>query len=188
MYPDRFFLSVGTGEAMNEAPVGYNWPPFSERISRLEEAVKVMKLLWTRDWVNFKGTYYTLTKANLYTKPEKPIPLFIAGNGPKSTELAGRYGDGFLTGMLSEDYCQNVIFPALKKGAKATGRDYEGVEKAIEINVSYSDDYDKAVGSMRCWAGTLFPSLTRRIFDSRSDWAVVHCMMLDATVLICLGC
>ncbi len=159
MYPGRFFISVGTGEAMNEVPVGYDWPAFPERIDRLEEAVKIMKLLWTKDWVNFSGVYYNLRKANLYTKPEKPIPLFIAGNGPKSTALAGRYGDGFLTGMLPEDYCQNVIFPALKKGAKEAGRDYEGIEKAIEINVSYAEDYEKAIESIRCWAGTLFPAV-----------------------------
>jgi len=90
-----------------------------------------MKLLWTKDWANFNGAYYTQRKANLCTKPEKQIPLFMAGNGPKSTELAGGYGDGFLTGMLPEDYWQNVIFSALKKGAKTAGRDYEEIENAI---------------------------------------------------------
>lgn len=159
LYPSRIFLSVGTGEAMNEVPVGYDWPDFHERIKRLEEAVKIIRLLWNNNWVTFNGHYYKLRKANLYTKPEKPVPLFIAGNGPKTTRLAGLYGDGFLTGALPEEYLQNVIFPALKKGTQEAGRDYEGIEKATELMVSYADDYDIALEAIRCWAGNCFPAV-----------------------------
>jgi coenzyme F420-dependent glucose-6-phosphate dehydrogenase len=159
MYPGRIFLTVGTGEAMNEVPVGYDWPTFPERIKRFEEAIRIIKLLWNQDWVTFKGQYYTLRKANLYTKPKQPIPLLVAGNGPKATELAGKYGDGFLTGLLPENYYENVLFPALKKGAQEAGRDYDSIEKAIELNVSYAEDYQKALDSIRCWAGTCFPAV-----------------------------
>jgi coenzyme F420-dependent glucose-6-phosphate dehydrogenase len=159
LYPNRIFLSVGTGEAMNEVPVGYDWPAFPERLERLEESVKIMKLLWSRSFVNFKGKYYTLRKANLYTKPEVPIPVFVAGNGPKATEIAGKYGDGFLTGIMPEEQYKNVLFPALKKGAQEIGRDYDSIEKAIELTVSYAEDYQKALDSIRCWAGTLFSAV-----------------------------
>jgi coenzyme F420-dependent glucose-6-phosphate dehydrogenase len=159
MYPHRIFLSLGTGEAMNEIPVGYNWPGFPERLKRLEESIKIMKLLWSRNFVNFKGKYYTLRKANLYTKPREPVPIFVAGNGPKATELAGKYADGFLTGLMPEDRYKSVLFPALRKGAQEAGRDYDSIERAIELNVSYAEDYQQALDSIRCWAGTLFPAV-----------------------------
>ena len=159
MYPNRIFLTVGTGEAMNEVPVGYDWPSFPERAKRFEEAIKIIKLLWSQDWVTFKGRYYNLRKANLYTRPKASVPLFIAGNGPKATELAGRYGDGFLTGLMPENHYKTVLFPALRKGAQEAGRDYESIEKAIELNVSYDEDYQRALDSIRCWAGTCFPAV-----------------------------
>ncbi len=97
MYPGRVFIALGTGEAMNELPLGLNWPGFKERAERLEEAIKVMRLLWTKEFVNFRGKYYRLSGANLYTKPQRPIPIYVAANGPKTAEMAGRHADGFLT-------------------------------------------------------------------------------------------
>jgi coenzyme F420-dependent glucose-6-phosphate dehydrogenase len=59
MYPDRFFLGVGSGESMNETPVlATEWPEPAERFRRLREAVKLMKLLWSDDYVTFEGKYF----------------------------------------------------------------------------------------------------------------------------------
>ena len=157
MYPGRIFLGIGTGEAMNEVPVGYSWPGFKERTQRLEEAIQMMKLLWTQDWVTFKGRYYHLKKANLYTKPESAIPLYVAASGPTIARLAGKYGDGFLTLPFPEDHYREVLFPALEEGAKEAGRDPSRIDKAIEVYVSYGESYDEALASVRCWAGTLLP-------------------------------
>jgi len=191
MYPNRIFLTLGTGEAMNEVPVGYDWPDFSERVKRFEEAIRIIKCLWNQDWVTFKGRYYKLRKANLYTKPKEPIPLFVAGNGPRATELAGRYGDGFLTGLMPEDQYKNVLFPALRKGAREAGRDYDSIEKAIELNVSYAEDYSQALDSIRCWAGTCFPAVFQypisdpRIIESYAnlvgDKQLAHAMIIGTT-------
>src|SRR5947209_17064388 len=51
LYPGRVFLGVGTGEAMNEVPTGGGWGPYSERAARLVEAVRVIRRLWTGEWV-----------------------------------------------------------------------------------------------------------------------------------------
>jgi len=69
MYPGRVFVAVGTGETMNELPLGLKWPPFKERAERLAEAVQIMRLLWSNEFASFRGKYYRLQKANLYTKP-----------------------------------------------------------------------------------------------------------------------
>jgi len=153
---------------MNEIPVGFDWPNFKERAKRLEEAIRIIRLLWTEDFVNFKGKYYRLRRANLYTKPSASIPLYVAANGPTVTEIAGQYADGFLTIPFTESHYTDVLFPALERGARRAGRDYTEIEKAVEMYVSYDEDYSKALDSIRCWAGTALPFVFNYpIFDPR---------------------
>jgi len=184
MYPNRIFIGLGTGEAMNEIPVGCEWPPFRERCERLEEAIKVMKLLWTKEFVNFKGKYYNLKKANLYTRPNKPIPIYVAASGPRSAEIAGKYADGFLTysGLLRPRHLKEVLYPAIERGAKATGRDLKSIENALQVTVSYDEDFNKAVASCRFWAACLLPFTSKYpIYDPREIEA--HGNMVDEKLL-----
>ena len=142
MYPGRVFIALGTGEAMNELPLGLNWPGFKERAARLEEAIKVMRLLWTKEFVNFRGQYYRLKGANLYTKPQRPIPIYVAANGPKIAEMAGRHADGFLTLPFPDSHYKDVLFPALEKGARDANRDPSKIERLMELQMAYDEDYD----------------------------------------------
>ncbi|MDA4111882.1 MAG: TIGR03557 family F420-dependent LLM class oxidoreductase [Thaumarchaeota archaeon] len=159
MFPGRIFLSLGTGEALNEMPLGYDWPPHSERLRRLEEAILVIRKLWTGDLISFKGNYYKLRKAKLYTPPRTKIPIFVAASGPKAAELAGRVGDGLLTITNPDDgYFKDLIFPAVERGLKSSVRDKESTfEKNVELQVSFDEDYKKAVQSVRPWAGNVMP-------------------------------
>ena len=149
---------------MNEAVFETPWPPFKERVKRLEEAIKIMKLLWSGNFVNFKGNYYKLHKANLYTKPSTPVPLYVAAFGPTVTELAGKYADGYLTTIATttaaaEAHYRNVLLPALEKGAKSVGRNPDDITKVYEMHLSYDDDYDKALKAARFWAGASLPAM-----------------------------
>lgn len=157
MYPGRIFLGLGTGEAMNETPIGYTWPRHKERAERLEEAIKIIQMLWQKDWCNFKGKYYRLKNANLYTKPTGKIPIYVASSGAKVAELAGKYADGFLTIQQPREKFREVLFPAIERGAKATGRDPSSIEKVIELLGAYDEDFDKAVESCRFWGGVMLP-------------------------------
>src|SRR5919197_3799469 len=94
MMPGRFFLGVGTGENLNEHILGHHWPPADERREMLEEAVEGIRLLWQGGQQNFRGAHYTVENARLYTLPNQPPPIMVAGAGPESAELAGRIGDG----------------------------------------------------------------------------------------------
>jgi coenzyme F420-dependent glucose-6-phosphate dehydrogenase len=168
MYPNRIFVGLGTGQAMNETPIGYRWPPFKERAERLEEAIRVMRLLWSGSFVNFKGKYYRLRKANLYTKPSSPPPIFVAASGPTVAEIAGKYADGLLTTPASEERYRRVLFPALERGAKSAGRDPNKISKAVEVWISYDENYGEALKSARFWAATPLPAITRfEIYDPR---------------------
>ena len=93
----RFVLGVGTGEALNELVVGGPWPLTDERLEMLEEAVEVMRRLWTGEVVTHRGRHYTVEHARLYTAPDQPPPVYVSGFGPKSVDLAARIGEGYIS-------------------------------------------------------------------------------------------
>jgi G6PDH family F420-dependent oxidoreductase len=103
MLDGRFTLGVGSGEALNEHILGDRWPEASERLEMLEEAVDVMRELWTGKAISHRGTHYRVEHARIYTLPDTPPPVFVSGFGPKAIELAGRIGDGFVTTMPDAD-------------------------------------------------------------------------------------
>ncbi len=94
MMPGRFSLGVGTGENLNEHILGEKWPAPGERLEMLEEAIEVIRLLWDGGYQSFRGDYYTVEAARLYTLPEEPPPLVVAADKPLAVDLAGRAGDG----------------------------------------------------------------------------------------------
>jgi G6PDH family F420-dependent oxidoreductase len=63
----------------------------------LEEAVEVMRKLWSGEEVDHRGRHYTVENARLYTLPDEPVQVYVSGFGPKATDLAGRIGDGYVT-------------------------------------------------------------------------------------------
>lgn len=97
MMPGRFFLGVGSGENLNEHILGDRWPEIDVRLEMLEEAVGVIRLLWQGGTQSHRGLHYTVENACIYTLPDEPIPLHVAGSGPKAAKLAGKIGDGLIT-------------------------------------------------------------------------------------------
>jgi G6PDH family F420-dependent oxidoreductase len=93
----RFTLGVGSGEALNEHIYGDPWPTVDVRLEMLEEAVHVMRRLWTAELVSHRGTYYTVDNARIYTRPDSPPPVYVSGFGPQATDVAARIGDGYIT-------------------------------------------------------------------------------------------
>ena len=96
MLQGRFYLGLGTGEALNEHITGLAWPIASVRLAMLEEAIEIMRELWTGETVNFSGEYYDVVEATLYTKPSSPIPVYVASASPASARMAAR-NDGLIT-------------------------------------------------------------------------------------------
>lgn len=96
MMPGRFFLGVGTGENLNEHILGGEWPPPRQRLEMLEEAVEIMRLLWSGGTQSFRGRYYTVDRARIYTLPEQQPPVVVAAKGERAVELAARIADGLI--------------------------------------------------------------------------------------------
>ena len=160
LFPDRIFIGVGSGESMNEMPVlATEWPEPGERVRRLREAVRLMKRLWSEDYVTFDGKYYKTREAKIFDKPAGGVPLYIAGAGPQVAEFAGKESDGFIctSGKGAELY-RDTLLPALEKGAREAGRDPARIEKTIEMKVSYDTDRDRAMADTREWAALALPA------------------------------
>ncbi|SEM68901.1 TIGR03557 family F420-dependent LLM class oxidoreductase [Nonomuraea pusilla] len=92
----RFRLGVGTGEALNEHVVATRWPPLDERLEMLEEAVGLIRELFTGRQLTHRGRHYRVDTARLYTLPGEPPPVYMSGFGEKSIEVAGRVADGYV--------------------------------------------------------------------------------------------
>jgi coenzyme F420-dependent glucose-6-phosphate dehydrogenase len=153
MFPGRFWLGVGTGESMNEAPLGLAWPDTKERFARLKEAVELIQTLWTTDRVTYDGTYYRTRDATIYDRPETPMPLYIAAAGPSAARLAGRVADGLIcTSGKGMELYTDTLLPALREGAAAAGRDPADLDLAIEMKVSFDTDLVRAREDTRHWA------------------------------------
>jgi G6PDH family F420-dependent oxidoreductase len=138
MYPGRFLLGVGSGEAINEARFfSQGWPKWNERIDRLGEAVRLMHEMWEApDYFDFDGKYFPMKELFLYTRPKTRIPIYFSALGPRAAAIAGRYGDHLVT-IGSPERCAEVIFPAFEAGMKAAGRDPKGAEKMVLLDVFF---------------------------------------------------
>jgi G6PDH family F420-dependent oxidoreductase len=103
MLDGRFHFGVGSGEALNEHILGEHWPEADVRLEMLEEAIEVMRGLWRGGQFSHRGRHYTIENARIYTLPEEPPDVLVSGFGPKSVDLAGRIGDGYVTTMPDAD-------------------------------------------------------------------------------------
>jgi coenzyme F420-dependent glucose-6-phosphate dehydrogenase len=152
LYPGRVVLGVGSGESMNEVPLGIEWPDSKERFARFREAIKLIRKLWTEDRVTFEGEYYRTDRATIYDRPEPPVPIWIASSGPAATRFAGRQGDGWITtsGKDPALYSETLL-PAIAEGAAAANRSVEDIEMMIEVKVSFDHDLDEAMRATHFW-------------------------------------
>jgi coenzyme F420-dependent glucose-6-phosphate dehydrogenase len=103
MMPGRFFLGLGSGENLNEHVVGEGWPAPDERLAMLEEAIEIMRLLWEGGEQTYRGAFYDVEQARLYTLPEQPVEIALAAAKPKAAELAGRVADAFINTSPDEE-------------------------------------------------------------------------------------
>jgi G6PDH family F420-dependent oxidoreductase len=93
----RFALGVGSGEALNEHILADAWPEADVRQEMLEEAIEVMRGLWTGKQLSHYGAHYAVENARIYTLPAAPPDVIVSGFGPGSVDLAARVGDGYCT-------------------------------------------------------------------------------------------
>jgi coenzyme F420-dependent glucose-6-phosphate dehydrogenase len=146
MLEGRFFLGVGTGELLNEHVTGARWPAADVRRDMLEEAVEVMRRLWTGEDVDFHGRFYEVEQARLFTLPAEPPPIVVSAFGAKAAALAARIADGMWS--TSPDAEPLRLY-----------RDQGGRGPAIaQIELCWAEDRDEAVATAhRVWPNSSLP-------------------------------
>ncbi len=92
----RFTLGLGAGENLNEHVVGGGWPIAAVRHEMLEEAVNIIRALWTGNAVTYRGKHFEVEAARIWDLPEVAPPIGIAVSGPSSCRLAGRHADAMI--------------------------------------------------------------------------------------------
>src|SRR3954454_2435545 len=132
LFGDRFFFGVGSGEALNEHILGHRWPRPEVRLAMLEEAVQIIRDLWTGETVDHRGDFYEVENAKLFDPPSVPIPVIVSAFGPKAAEVAAQLGDGYW-GHSPE---KEIVERYTKSGG--TGPKY------AQLNVCWADDEQTA--------------------------------------------
>jgi G6PDH family F420-dependent oxidoreductase len=146
MFPDRFWLGLGAGEALNEHVVGGVWPEIGIRSAMMFEAIEVIDRLFTGKVVRHKGEHFTLESAKLYTCPdhEHRVPIYVATAGPVNAKRTGKYADGMIT-VGAADEKIGMLWGKFEEGAREAGKDPAGAPKLLQIHISWAPTDEEAI-------------------------------------------
>ena len=98
----RFVWGVGTGEALNEHVLADRWPPHPIRLEMLEEAIAIIRRLWTEESVTHYGNYFSVEDARIFDRPETDTPIVVSAFGPEAAKKAAEIGDGLWSNGSNE--------------------------------------------------------------------------------------
>jgi coenzyme F420-dependent glucose-6-phosphate dehydrogenase len=147
LLPDRFVLGLGSGENLNEHVVGMGWPHPEERLEMLEEAIDLIRRLWTGELVTEWTDHFTVDRARLYTLPETSPPIAVAASTAAAAKLAGRSGDALIS-TAPDDEIVDAFRDAGGDGQPAYG----------QVTVCYGPDEQKAKDeALEWWPNTSVP-------------------------------
>jgi alkanesulfonate monooxygenase SsuD/methylene tetrahydromethanopterin reductase-like flavin-dependent oxidoreductase (luciferase family) len=127
----RFILGIGAGWKENEyRAYGYDFPSDSIRLTQLEEAVQIIRAMWSSDQPAFQGSHYHIQDAFCNPRPAPP-PLLIGGAGPKRTlRIVAQYADWCNLNNATLEACQTSL-EILQKHCLAVGRNYDEIKKTF---------------------------------------------------------
>ena len=140
----RVILGAGIGGEYPKEFEAVGVPP-RERGARADEALRVLKLLYTQDNVQFEGRFTKLDGVTLMPKPVQPggPPIWVAGRSEAAMRRAGRLADGYLPYLFSPERFRDGLAKAREYAEKA-GRDPSAITGAIYQFICLADSYDEA--------------------------------------------
>ncbi|HUD06459.1 MAG TPA: TIGR03557 family F420-dependent LLM class oxidoreductase [Candidatus Saccharimonadales bacterium] len=105
----RFELGIGSGENINEKPLGYNFPGYAERSKRLVEAIEIIRRLLNSEGLDFNGEFYQTNSAKLYSPPSHTVPIFLAAGGAQTASTAVKYCDGMIVSVKDVNETKEIL-------------------------------------------------------------------------------
>lgn len=130
MFPDRFWIAIGSGQLLNEHITGERWPTKPERNERLREAADIMRLLWAGETVTHSG-HVTVSEAKLWTRPERPPMLVGAAVTPPTAAWVAEWADALITVVQPDEQLEAVVEAFRSNGG-------EGKPMYLQVHVAYA--------------------------------------------------
>jgi coenzyme F420-dependent glucose-6-phosphate dehydrogenase len=150
MFPDRFWVALGSGQALNEHITGDRWPSKAERNERLTECAHVIRALWSGETVNHRG-HVVVEDAKLYTRPERPPLLVAAAITPDTARLVGRWADAMITVAQADEQLERVV-----DAFRETAGDKPCF---LQVHLAYAEDESEArQAAWEQWRPNVYPS------------------------------
>jgi coenzyme F420-dependent glucose-6-phosphate dehydrogenase len=149
MFPARPFLGFGSGESLNESPLGAEWPAPAEQVARMEEALEIIGRLFAGEKLSYEGEHWQTKDAVLHTNPERRPPIWVSAFGPKAAGVAARHGDGLWT--LADPEQAPEVIDAYRGACEDAGK--EPGEIVLQAQFSWAEDDDAALEGARVWKG-----------------------------------
>lgn len=138
----RFVLGVGVGGEDPHEFWSCGVDP-ATRGARTNEAMQILRRLWTEDGVSFAGKHFQLDDVTVYPKPFRPVPLFVGGRSDAALRRAGRYGDGY-TGIWQSVERFEQAKGVIAEAATGAGRNPDDVELGMQFWTSVGGSSDEA--------------------------------------------
>lgn len=137
----RFILGIGAGERENTEPYGIS---LSKPVSRFEEALEVIRLLWSsRGPVDFDGEFFHLKDASLSLRPylKRPPPIWVAAMGPRMLEITARYADGWIPHTMSVARYEQSL-GSIRDAARKAGRDPATITPGLVVTGMFDSTHE----------------------------------------------
>lgn len=151
MFPGRFWVSLGSGESLNEHITGEQWPTKSERNARLKESVDVIRALWAGETVTHHGRIH-VEDARLYVRPAAPPLIIGAALTPSTAAWLGGWADGLITINQRHGKHRDVVTAFRNNGG-------EGKPVYLQVHLSYAErEEDARQQAYEQWRTTIFES------------------------------
>lgn len=159
LFPGRFSLGLGSGEALNEHVVGQRWPELKERTDRLFEAVDLIDQLFESSLqgrpCRYDGRFHVMERTRLWSVPEERPPLLVAAGGPINARRVGQHADGLITVAAPLEKLERVL-SAYRRGVEESGREPGPV--LLQVHLSWAPTYEQALAqAMEQWPTGAMP-------------------------------
>jgi coenzyme F420-dependent glucose-6-phosphate dehydrogenase len=150
MYPQRTFLGIGSGESLNESPLGMDWPPVGEQLDRTEEALEIIHRLFDGERLDTIG-HFPMKQAYLHTNPGRRPPIYMSAFGKRAAGIAARLGDGLWT--LADPESVPDLIDAYKSACDDAGK--EPGKILLQAGMSWAEDDDAAFEGAKPFKATM---------------------------------
>jgi coenzyme F420-dependent glucose-6-phosphate dehydrogenase len=157
LYPGRVFLGAGSGESLNEVPLGLDWPSPDEMLDRFDKGLEAIVRLWEGETVTLDGGWFRLREAKLYTRAASRPRLYVSAFGPQAARIAGRWGDGVWT--MGDPETAPEVIEAYRESCAEHGR--EPGEIIFQSGFAWAEDEQAAIEGARRWKPTQMDTVYR---------------------------